>query len=404
MRIAYVVSRFPHLSETFIAREVEAVDAQAGIEVELFSLFPPRAGGAVHPVAEPWLPRLHRPRPREAIAALGWWLRRRPLRLLNSTARIALAYAHRPSLLARALATIPIAASHARHLEEEPVDHVHAHYATYPTNCAWLCKRLTGTPYSFTAHAHDIFVDQSFLATKVADASFVVAISEYNRRFLRAFGGDSASPVHVVHCGIDPAAFPFEPRPAASEGQVRAACVASLQEYKGHATLLRALAGSDPALARLRVELAGDGPLRRGLERQAAELGVADRVVFRGGLTESEVRELLAASSLFVLPSVIAADGQMEGLPVSLIEALACGLLVVTTRLSGIPELIHDGESGLLAEPGDAAGLGQALIQALRGAAIDPLVGRREVEREFDLRKTSARLIELFAASVMTNE
>ncbi len=403
MRLAYIVSRFPHLSETFIAREIEAVDAHEGVEVELLSLFAPQATGPVHPVAEPWLERLRRPGTREAISAFGWWAWRRPLRLLTSTARIALAYAHRPALLARALAMIPIAAAHARRLEEEPVDHLHAHYATYPTNCAWLCNRLTGTPYSFTAHAHDIFVDQSFLATKVADARFVVAISDYNRRFLRAYGGDSASPVHVVHCGIDPAAFPFNPRLPETAGPVRAACVASLQEYKGHATLLRALAGTDPTLARLRVDLAGEGPLRASLERQAAELGLADRVAFHGGLREVEVGELLAASSIFVLPSIIAADGQMEGLPVSLIEALACGLVVVTTRLSGIPELIHDGETGLLTEPGDAAELGRALAKAMRGAGIDPLVGRREVEREFDLRDSAERLIELFRGSLMTN-
>lgn len=399
MRVGYVVSRFPHVSETFIVREIDAVAASGEVDIEILSLFPP-VSETVHPIARRWLGRLHRPGPVAAGLALGWWLLRRPLRLLSSCVAIVAAYAHRPRLLVRALATVPLAAAHARRLRAHPVDFLHAHYATYPALCAWLCWRLEGTPYSFTAHAHDIFVDQSLLARKVADADFVVAISDFNRRFLADFGGGGETPVEVVHCGIDPALYPFRPNPPLAEGPVRAACVASLQEYKGHAVLLRALAAGDGALGRLRVDLVGDGPLRGELEELASTLGIAGRVAFHGSLTEDRVREVLEEANIFILPSVIASDGQMEGVPVSIMEALACGLLVVSSRLSGIPELVHDGESGLLAQPGDPADLGRCLSLALENAGIDPRVGRREVENEYDIHGTAARMVELFRHAI----
>jgi glycosyltransferase involved in cell wall biosynthesis len=402
MKVAYVVSRFPHVSETFIVREIDAVAATGEVEVEILSLFPP-VSETVHPIARPWLRRLYRPGAGAAAAGFGWWLARRPLRLLGSCAVVVAAYAHRPRLLARALATLPIAAAQARRLRGGEIERLHAHYATYPALCAWLCRRLTGIPYSFTVHAHDLYVDQSLLARKVAEADFVVAISEYNRRFLADYGGGSTTPVEVVHCGIDPAAFEFRPRPPASAGPVPAACVASLQEYKGHAVLLDALAGDDDGpLSRLRLDLVGDGPLRGELEARAAALGLAERVRFHGSLPEERVREVLAAANLFVLPSIVARDGQMEGLPVSIMEALASGLLVVSTRLSGIPELVRDGETGLLAEPGDAADLRRVLTAAVAGTSVDPAAGRREIEREYDIADTARRMVELLQGALTT--
>jgi colanic acid/amylovoran biosynthesis glycosyltransferase len=400
MRVAYLVSRFPHVTETFIVRELEAVDADPGIEIELLSLFP-TVDPTVHPIARRWTDRLRRPSAWEAAAAVGWWLLRRPLRLAGAVATVAAGSVRRPGILGRSLVTLPIAAAHARRLRADPVDHVHAHYATYPALAAWLCHRLTGVPYSFTVHAHDIFVHQEMLARKVADAAFVAAISEYNRRFLVPYGGGSVTPVEIVHCGIDPQAFEFRPRVAPATGPVRAVCVASLQEYKGHAVLLQALAEGGGELERIQLELVGDGILRPALEQLARDLGIADRVRFDGSLTEPRVRAVLAAADIFVLPSIVARDGQMEGLPVALMEALASGLCAVSTRLSGIPELIRDGETGTLAEPGDPASLASALERAVRDAGEQRArAGRELVEREFDISATGAQMARLLRRSV----
>jgi colanic acid/amylovoran biosynthesis glycosyltransferase len=399
VRLAYVVSRFPHVSETFILRELNALDADADLEIELGSLFP-ALDTTVHEAAEPWLGRLHRPGVAEGLRGLAWWLVRRPLRLASSLATLVAGSLRSPAKLARSLATFPIAAAHARRMGEHGVDHVHAHYATYPALTAWLTWRLTEIGYSFTAHAHDLFVDQTFLATKVRDARFVVAVSEFNRGFLSGYGGESETPVHVVHCGIDPGEFPYRPRQPPPSGPVTALCVASLQEYKGHTVLLEALAAGGEELRRVTLELVGDGPLRGGLEASSRTLGLADRVRFRGSLSERGVHDALERADLYVLPSVVAADGQMDGLPVALMEALASGLPVIATRLSGIPEIVN-GTTGLLAEPADPASLAAALHTALAGdAGVDQDAGRALVESEFDVRHSAAQLARLFHATV----
>jgi colanic acid/amylovoran biosynthesis glycosyltransferase len=398
MRLAYIVSRFPHLSETFIVRELDAVSG-FGAEIELFSLFP-AIDSTVHPAARAWVTRLWRCGPFDALRGLAWWLAHRPLRTLSSVLLLVHGHARRPRTLLRALATVPIASAHARMIKRLGVDHVHAHYATYPALAAWLCRRLTGIPYSFTAHAHDLFVDRSHLAHKVADAGFVVAISEYNRRSLAALEGGGETPVHIVRCGIDPTAYAYRPRGPRPRGPVWALCVASLQEYKGHRVLLEALAdGGPPPLERVHLELIGEGPLRRPLEELAHRLGIGARVSFRGGLPEPEVTAALEGADLFVLPSVVAGNGQMEGVPVALMEALACGLPTVATRLSGVPELVRDGRTGLLAEPGDVRGLREALSQTLAdppAARERAEAGRRLVESEFELRASARRLAHLF--------
>lgn len=393
MKVAYMVSRFPTDAETFIVREMNALADRGGFEIELMSLYPPGESFA-HPSARRWLSRPHRPGPMAGLLAIAWWAVRRPVRLATSAGAIVAGHSRSPAVLARALVTLPIAAAHARRARLEGIEHVHAHFATYPALAAWLCLRLAGVPYSFTAHAHDIFIDQAFLARKMRDARFVAAISQFNERLLRDYGGGSHTPVEVVHCGIDPGAYRYRPRTPPAEGPVRGLCVASLMEHKGHPVLFEALAAD--SLARLHVDLVG-GRDPAELKALAARLGISDRVRFLGGLDETEVARLLDEADLFVLPSLVARDGQMEGIPVALMEALACGVPVVASRLSGIPELVEDGVSGYLAEPGDAAGLRAALERAVDGRELDPAAGRERVEREFAIAQTADRMARLLA-------
>lgn len=395
MHIAYIVSRFPHPSETFIVRELDALDRTGDVEIELASLFP-AVDLTVHPIARRWMSRLMRPRSAGAALAVARWAVTRPLRLLATIGVVVRGHWRNPRILVRALATVPLAAQLAGRWSRGEVSHIHAHYATYPALAAWICWRLTGTPYSFTAHAHDIYVDQGLLARKVRDARFVVTISEFNRRFLADHGAEEGQ-VEVVHCGIDPAAYPFRARQTADSGPVRVLCVASLQEYKGHRVLFDALAGA-PELERLDLDLIGGGPLRAELEALAAELGLSERIRFHGSAPEERVRELLGRADLLVLPSIVAGDGQMEGLPVVLMEALAAGVCPVTTRLSGIPEIVADGVTGVLAEPGDSESLRAALARALAGGVFDAQAGRSLVEREFDVHRSAERLRALIAS------
>jgi colanic acid/amylovoran biosynthesis glycosyltransferase len=400
MVIAYVASRFPEVTQTWMLRELDGIETDPQFECELLSLFPPmKRTATVHPAAEAWMARFHRPHPGKAMLDVLWWLGRAPSRLLAAIAMIIGGYGRHPALLLRALATVPIAAAHARSLAVLGVDHLHAHTATYPLLAAWLCKRLTGVSYSFTAHAHDIFVDQSFLRQRLAAADFAVAISDFNRGFLAAYGGDRTTPVHVIRCGIDLSAYRFRPRAPERTGRVRALAVGGLKDYKGHGVLLEALASGGTELERVSLDLVGDGPLRESLERQVRSLRLSDRVRFHGALPEPEVTALLDRADLFVLPSVITPNGTTEGLPVVLVEALAAGVPVVATRVSGVPELIRDGETGLLVEPRSSSDLGRAIRRVL----LDPPAARRRaeagrsvVERDHDAVRSAALLARLF--------
>jgi colanic acid/amylovoran biosynthesis glycosyltransferase len=397
LKIAYIVSRFPSSSETFIARELNHVAMAQDVEIEVHSLFP-ATETLVHPSAKPWIEGLKRPTPTQGMRDLGWWMLRRPLTVLAIVGTVLRRCARQPGYLARSFATVPIAAAIARRIRDSGAQHVHAHYATFPALAAWTCRRLTGLPYSITVHAHDIFVTQAMLGEKVREAAFIDEISSYNRDFLRPFGGDSETPVHVIHCGIELDKYTFRPRRPPKDGPIAALCVASLQEHKGHRVLLDAISATEGVSGRVHLTLIGDGPERARLEQQARDLEIDGRVVFEGSQPEDEVRARLDETHLFVLPSLVARDGQMEGLPVALMESLACGVPTVASRMSGIPEIIRNGETGYLAEPGDAASLDAAISNASAGV-LDTAAARMLVEEEFDIAKSAASLVGLFRAS-----
>jgi glycosyltransferase involved in cell wall biosynthesis len=404
IRVAYVVAR-PHQTATFIVRELDAVSSAPDFEVELFSLF--NGGGSVlHPSARPWLERARQPGTIRTARDLCWWISRRPLRLASAAGWVAMAHARRPGAMLKALAIVPRAATHARTMAGLGVDHVHAHFAADPALAAWLCGRLTDIPYSFTAHAHDVLVPQVGLGRRVRDAAFVVAIMDFNRRLLSQLGRDLV-PVHVVHCGIDVNRYRFRVRAPEPAGPVKAVCAASLVEFKGHRVLFEAMIRGGPELDRVELDVVGDGPLRKSLEELAHSLGIASRIRFLGALPEHALEELLDRAHLFVQPSVVARNGNTDGIPVALMEAMACGVPVVASRVSGIPELVRPGETGVLAEPGDSA----SLAGALRGLVTHPAAARRRaeagrklVEREFALESTTERLVSLFRATRFPSE
>jgi colanic acid/amylovoran biosynthesis glycosyltransferase len=397
-RIVYMVSRFPRTSETFIVRELDALARREEFQVELRSLFPAQ-DTTVHELAGIWTERMRRPHVTTALSGILWALRTRPLAVASAASAVLTEHSRKPRILVRAMVTFALACAHARELDEGGgITHVHAHYATYPALAAWICHRLTGIGYSFTVHAHDLYVDRSMLRRKIADARFVITISEFNRVLLEELN-DRATPIEVIHCGIDIARYTYQPREIPAEGPVRALCVASLQEYKGHRFLLDALAAGGPNVARIRLDLIGEGPLEDELRHIAHSLGIADRVSFLGARDETYVLQALSDADLFVLPSVVARNGQMEGLPVALMEALACGLPTVSTAVSGIPEIVIDGVTGYLTQPGDVVGLRDALEEIISNGAVAAKragAGRELIEREFvldDNVRTFARIL-----------
>jgi colanic acid/amylovoran biosynthesis glycosyltransferase len=402
VRVAYVVSRFPSASETFVTREMNAIERRADVAIELFALFPAKTS-FVHPETERWMQRVHRTTAAAAASGTLWWLALRPLRMTRLLGAVLAGYWRNPRRLARSLLACGAAAAHARTMRRSRVEHVHAHFATYPALAAWLAAGLLDVPYSFTAHAHDIYLDQLHLRTLVTDAKAVAVISEFNRAWLEPYGAGSATPAHLVRAGIVPAAYEFRPRALPEAGPIRAICVATLKDLKGHSVLFDALASGGPELERVQLDLIGSGPLEGALRAQVARLGLERRVRFHGTVPEDEVARMLGEADVFVLASIVTPAGWMDGVPVALMEALASGIPVIASRLSGIPELVRDGQTGLLAQAGDSADLARAFgaLLADPDAAIGRArAGRELVEELFDIERSAEQMLEVLGATV----
>lgn len=393
--VAVLLSRFPLITETFILREVIEMERQ-GQPVRLVPLLHERPR-VVHREALPWMDRaLYTPLLSTAVLLASLRaLRRRPGRVLRLFGRLLATSAAAPNFLLRTLALFPKSLWVAERLEAEGAAHLHAHFATHPATMALIVSSLTGIPWSVTVHAHDIFVRQTMLRDKLAAARFVRAISRFNREYLeRRFPGEVEGKVGVIHVGIDPEVYRRLPLPASDPAKIL--CVASLRPYKGIPVLLEACRRLMDEGVIFRCEIAGEGPMRPELERRIAELGLAGAVSLLGALPQHEVTRLLGEAAVFVLPSVVAPDGQMEGIPVALMEAMAAGRPVVASALSGIPELVEDGVSGILVQPGDAPGIAAALKRLLADPGLRLRLGgrgRERVEAEFRLDGTVVDLI-----------
>ena len=391
-RVIYVVSLFPCWSETFIVREIQEL-VRLGVDVRIISLKHPSErlvqndaltllDRVIYPptgrrLLNGWLAAATE-RPGRSLAELGALLRglwRRPLALAKSLL-----------VWVRTLALLP-------QLRELAPLHVHAHWATYPSTAAmWLSAR-TGVPFSFTAHAHDIFVEDHLLADKLRAAAFGVTISDFNRRFL----AERISPLalhcmRIVHCGVAPAQYGFKPH-GRLPGQLLG--VGRLDAIKGFSHLIDACAHLRERGVAFRCHIIGDGPLRSSLQRQIDARGLQEHVRLLGACKQEQVREQLHAASAFVLPSVVTPRGDRDGIPVALMEAMACGTPVVSTLVSGIPELVEHGVSGLLAPPGDAQQLAACIERVLLApdeARRMAEQARRKVEAEFDIAIEARKL------------
>ncbi|MEO5940257.1 MAG: glycosyltransferase [Candidatus Limnocylindrales bacterium] len=405
VRVAYVMSRFPKLTETFVLDEMIAVERH-GAAVELFPLLRERTE-QVHAEAVPWIPRAHylaflSP---AILASNVVLLVRRPRRYLGALGAMLHGTARSWNFLLGGIGIFPKVAHAALQMERLGVRHVHCHFANHPALAGFLVHRLTGIPFSFTAHGSDLNVDRTMLPQKIREAAFAVTISEANRRLIETTCGGPVPNLVVLHVGIDGRRFAPRSRSRAVGGPPlppRILCIGTLHEVKGQRHLIAAARLLAERGTAFELSFVGDGPDRAELEALAAEVPPVARVAFLGQLTRDRIVELLASADLLVAPSVPTAAGKREGIPVVLIEAMASGVAVVASHLSGIPELVEDGVTGLTVGPGDSAGLATA-IQALlddpdRRAAL-AAAGRRRVETEFDLDRNAARLVEMFQAN-----
>ena len=387
MRLGYVLKRYPRYSETFIVSEILAHE-EAGAEIEIFAL-----GPSTDTHFQDTLSRVRAPvtyLPFSPVKAADLWTEMRRARERFPTTFEALGQADR----------MPVADAHqalvlASILADRGIPHVHAHFGTSATTVARLASRLCGIPYSFTAHAKDIFhvsVDPLDLGEKLADASLVVTVSDYNLGYLRDAFGARAARVQRIYNGLDLSRFPFSsPRHRAP----RIVAVGRLVEKKGFPVLLKACARLMVKNVDFQCEIIGNGELEASLAGLVVELRLGERVRMLGAMPQAEVVKRVQQAAVFAAPCVVGEDGNRDGLPTVLLETMALGTPCVATLVTGIPEVVEDERSGLLVPPGDVAALADGLERLLAGADLRERLARTariRIESTFDIRQNAMLL------------
>jgi glycosyltransferase involved in cell wall biosynthesis len=410
--IAVLLSRFPLVTETFILREIIELERQ-GQPVVLVPLLR-ETPAVMHREAGQWVSRaLYTPFLSLPILASNLRaLRNRPRQYLRLLGKVLVGSLRSPSLLLGTLGIIPKSVYLAEQLRVQGIRHLHAHFATHPAMSALIISTLADTTFSFTVHAHDIFLRSSraMLREKIRQASFVRSISRFNQEFLTALYPDvTDGKIHVVHVGIHPELYrPASSGPAAHNpvsGDHRRAntpplqllCVAGLKPYKGVPTLVEACRHLRDAGVVFECNIIGDGPMRNEIEALIRDSALEGQVHLCGARPQHEVAELMTQASVFVLPSIITAEGWMEGIPVALMEAMATGIPVVTSSLSGIPELVENGVSGILVEPGNAEQLARAIRRLIEEPELSRRIaeeGQKKIQEEFRIDSCVSHLLD----------
>ncbi len=397
MKIGYLFSRYPVPSQTFCDTEMRALE-DAGAEVEVFSCSPPLASFRHDPAGRPRGPVFYAPPERglawerAAAQARGTW----PAGLIRDHET---RFGPRHDPAKRSLHAVHFAALMAK----RGIGHVHVHFAGHAAHTALLLHAIAGLPFSFTAHAQDFLVDlgnDDLLREMCEQAAFVVAVSEFSRRALVEKCPASEPKIFRVYNGLPLSAWPLgkaEPSPA---GPLRIFSAGRLIEFKGFDDLIEACDLLRERGVDFHCGIAGEGPMRAALEGQIARLGLKGRVRLLGLAPRSQVAAQLAEADVFALACRVDAAGACDVLPTVILEAMAAGKPVVSTRLAAVPEMVEEGVTGFLAAPGRP----QEIADALARLAGDPPLrarmgqaGRARMESVFTAESASARLLGLFS-------
>lgn len=395
LRVGYVLKRYPRFSETFVVNEILAHE-RAGLRIDIFAL------GAV---AETHF--------QDTISQV-----RAPVTYLTEKLRSAEAMWQLVEVAQRELPGFADAARDTNGLDgdevakaialalavrERGIDHLHAHFATVATGVARMAARCAGVGYSFTAHAKDIYFDYERplgLERKLRDADFALTVSDYNLEHLRSTCGADAAGALRLYNGIDLERFVYrEPPPRAA----LILGVGRLVDKKGFRVLIEAARLLKQRGARFSCRIVGEGPEREALQAQIEQSELRGCVRLDGPLPQRDVIEAMRDASVLAAPCIVSEDGNRDGLPTVLIEAMALGTPCVATDVTGIPELVRDGDTGLCVAEGDPDALADALQRMLDEQALRQRVAhnaRRLVERAFDVRVNARRLQALVADAV----
>ncbi|MBH8551464.1 glycosyltransferase [Nostocaceae cyanobacterium CENA357] len=421
--VAYILKRYPRYSETFVVNEILAHEA-AGLKIEIFALRPSsdthfqniisQVRASVTYIRKPIQGRMSESLNSLApTAASYFWaeLQEASKVIPDFWSKLAIAQGEKAS-------TVYQAAWLAREAQLKNITHLHAHFGTIATSVARLASHFTGIPYTFTAHAKDIFhesVEFEDMQRKLQDAATVVTVSDYNLKHLQKTYSVAAKKVQRIYNGLDLRQLQYS---SPAERPPLIISVGRLIEKKGLSILIDACAILKQKNYEFQCQIVGTGSLESALRQQIQDLELQSTVEIVGPRPQNEVFQLMQQAAVFAAPYIIGKDGNRDGLPTVLLEAMALGTPCVSIDVTGIPELIRNGETGLIVPQHDAkqlampslsetlqrtAGFANALEQVL----TDPVLrvklsaqARQLIESEFDIHRNAAMLRELFHTAI----
>lgn len=399
LSLVYLIGTYPLLTTTFIDREIRALEAR-GVDVKVVSMRRP-TGRRLSAVQESTVSGVTYVLPVDLLRVVLTnfrYLVREPATYLATL--YSLVKGSHATLKQRFKTSLHFAMGvHVTGLVE-PMgpSRVHAHFVDRATTVAMVVSKLLDVPYSATAHANDIYVDPVLLAEKIGHSDFVVTCTGYNADHLATLGDENK--IHLIHHGLDLSIHQLADRELVEPPVVLA--VGQLKEKKGFRHLIEACRLLVRDGVEFRCEIVGEGVLRDMLQDQIDVGGLGDCVRLLGAADNDTVIERMRAATVFALPSVVTAEGDRDGIPNVILEAMAVGLPVVSTRVSAIPEVVIDSETGILVEPEDPEALATALGRLLSDSALRDRLGRKAralVERDFEIGRNVAQLLLRFSAS-----
>lgn len=393
-KVGYVLKMYPRFSETFILNEILAHEA-AGLSLEIFSLRPPADGKFHEALARVQAPVTYLPSGHFKAVDL-WQL------LGQAEAKLPGLWNHLADTLREDVRDVYQAVLLALEVRSRGITHLHAHFGSVSTTVARLAARLAGVPYSFTAHAKDIFhesVDPDDLRRKLHDAAAVVTVSHFNLDYLQTRYPGATDQIHCIYNGLELDQFPYR---SPARRPARIVAVGRLVEKKGFSDLVTACRMLANEGRDFEVEIIGTGPLLGALQAQIDRLELGDRVKLLGAQPQGEVKRRVQGAAVFAAPCVIGNDGNRDGLPTVLLEAMALGTPCISTDVTGIPEVLHHEVTGLSVPQHRPAALADALARLLDDRSLRvqlATVARSLIETEFDIHKNAARIRRLFGAT-----
>ncbi len=392
LRVGYVLKRYPRFSETFVVNEILAHE-EAGLDINIFALRPTIDSHFQHSIAD--------------VRATITYLRSGGIKaetLWREIDAYAQDYPNTWPVLAETVgyAAVEIYQSLllARQVESCGIDHLHAHFGTTAASVARLTSLLTGVPYTFTAHAKDIFhkdVDEEQLGRKIADAAAVVTVSDFNVEDLGERFPESKSRIHRIYNGLNFEAYPYS---APENRPFEIVAVGRLVEKKGFSDLVDACALLAGSHVDFHCTIIGGGDLKAALRAQIKYLGLEASVVLTGPRPQQEVHRAIKQACVCVAPCITASTGDRDGLPTVLLEAMALGTPCLSTNVTGVPEVVRDGETGLLVPEQEPEKLALAIQQIFSDKGLQVRLSkaaRQLIESDFSIHTNTEKMREVFS-------